>query len=679
MASSIEITFNSIPAADTVLSFTDSVRPSIPMILTFKAARTAIGECKIGSTNDGQAINYQNAFNSDYNNTALYTLTLAISPSVVLTIESNNVNSSFTLNSNTTSGALTTSIDNVTPPGVFAYDTVVISEAGSTPCTNVKFTVTTTEQADSIEFPISQAVATNPFVFETIRADAITLAMTKDSTQPIRKYRIPQLLSANIDVNVVNTPTGGTVTIVRNYPLSDGGDTRIFPLTFTYSLDGVNYQTSNSWSGIAAGSHTAYIKDNIGCEITIPFTVDAFTTNYVDYDDVFEVSNLNAIRYKKVETWANCGIKKTVENTLSHEENSNINLRNFVQWWQTCDTNVVTQVRTNYDTVTAKLIDVDGAETSLTVTQVTANMNITDVRDGTITVNSGNQIGVYFGSGNTYDSDTLAVNGSYSIGQSLMDWVNEGDYINIEGVGWALVTSIATPTTDIPFYVAYTANTNDGFFTEPYPTVKITTVYNKADFERYEFAMDCTSLDGFYQIQIDGTKTGKPDIQYLSEWQHIKTEHPKHFVIEYYNTKNNEINFGTGITFKLRIPYIVALKWKPNEEQEIYITDTRTIALENRVRKLYEMQLKPLPTAMAQKVILAISQNRVFIDGVNYVKEGESDVKQIGVTNTYLIIATLSEGNNVFDSNTAVSDGEVIVSGSPLSINSSGSGLLLVD
>lgn len=677
MASSIEITFNSIPAADTVLSFTDSVRPSVPMILTFKTNRTAIGECKIGTTNDGQAINYKNAFNSDYNNTALYALTLAISPSVVLTIESNNVNSSFTLNSNTTSGALTTSIDNVTPPGVFAYDTVAISEAGSTPCTNVKFTVTTTEQADSIEFPISQSVGTNPFVFETTREEAISLSMIKDSEGILRKYRIPQLLNTNIDVNVVNTPTGGTVTIVRNYPLSDGGDTRIFPLTFEYSLDGVNYQTSNSWSGIAVGNHTAYIKDNLGCETTVDFTVDEFTANLVDYEDVFEVSNINPIRYKKVETWANCGTQKTVENTLSHEENTPINNRNFVQWWQTCDTDVVTQVKTNYDTVTAKLIDCDGAETSLTVTKKTNNMDITDVRDGTITVNNSNQIGVYFGSGTTYDSTTLASNGTYNIGQSLMDWVNEGDYINIVGIGWVQVTSIATPTTDIPFYVAYTSATNDGFFTEPYPTLKITTVYNIANFERYEFSMDCTLLDGFYQIQIDGTDATATAVQFLSEWQHIKTAHNQHYVLEYYNTENNEINFATGVSFKLRLPYHVALKWKPNEEQDIYITDTQTIPLNNRVRKLYEMTLKPLPTAMAQKVVLALSQDRVFINGVNYVKEGETDITPIGATNTYLVKATLVQGNYVFDSTTAAS--ETLVTGTALAIDSNTPGLLFVD
>lgn len=677
MASTVTLTFNNQPSVDEVISFTDSLTGTA-ISFTFKTARTATGEVKIGTNVYGTAQNLYNAFQIDYNNTSLYSTLMEILPNLVLTITANNAASQFTLNSNTADPDIEDDINNVSDPGTFTIDTVVVSEAGTDPCDNVKFTVTTSEQSDSISSPIEQSVGSNPFVFEVARSENIKLIFNKGSDSASVKYRVPLLLSANIEVDVVNSPSGAAVTIIRSYPLSNIGDVNlVFPMTFTYSLDGTNYQSSNSWSGIEAGDYTAYIKDNLGCETTVDFTVDEFTANLVDYEDVFEVSNINPIRYKKVETWANCGTQKTVENTLSHEENTPINNRNFVQWWQTCDTDIVTQVKTNYDTVTAKLIDCDGAETSLTVTKKTNNMDITDVRDGTITVNNSNQIGVYFGSGTTYDSTTLASNGTYNIGQSLMDWINEGDYINIVGIGWVQVTSIASPTTDIPFYVAYTSATNDGFFTEPYPTLKITTVYNVANFERYEFSMDCTLLDGFYQIQIDGTDATATAVQFLSEWQHIKTAHNQHYVLEYYNTENNEINYATGVTFKLRLPYHVALKWKPNEEQDIYITDTQTIPLNNRVRKLYEMTLKPLPTAMAQKVVLALSQDRVFINGVNYVKEGETDITPIGATNTYLVKATLVQGNYVFDSTTATV--ETLNSGTALAIDANTPGLLFVD
>lgn len=42
-----------------------------------------------------------------------------------------------------------------------------------------------------------------------------------------------------------------------------------------YSLDGVTYQVSNFFTGLAAGNYTVYVKDNNGCVISKPATVSA--------------------------------------------------------------------------------------------------------------------------------------------------------------------------------------------------------------------------------------------------------------------------------------------------------------------------------------------------------------------------------------------------------------------
>lgn len=41
-----------------------------------------------------------------------------------------------------------------------------------------------------------------------------------------------------------------------------------------YSLDGINYQTSNQFTELYGGSYTIYIKDQNGCVVTIPATID---------------------------------------------------------------------------------------------------------------------------------------------------------------------------------------------------------------------------------------------------------------------------------------------------------------------------------------------------------------------------------------------------------------------
>jgi len=104
MATNIEITFNSLPAVDTVLSITDSYT-GLTYIETFKASRTAIGECAIGSFVSETAQNYQNAFNNDYNASLLYTTQLVVFPIAKLTITAVNPNTQFSIASNTTSGS----------------------------------------------------------------------------------------------------------------------------------------------------------------------------------------------------------------------------------------------------------------------------------------------------------------------------------------------------------------------------------------------------------------------------------------------------------------------------------------------------------------------------------------------------------------------------------------------
>jgi gliding motility-associated-like protein len=43
--------------------------------------------------------------------------------------------------------------------------------------------------------------------------------------------------------------------------------------TLTYSIDGVNYVATSSFTGLSAGSYTAYVKSPQGCIVTQPFTV----------------------------------------------------------------------------------------------------------------------------------------------------------------------------------------------------------------------------------------------------------------------------------------------------------------------------------------------------------------------------------------------------------------------
>lgn len=93
---------------------------------------------------------------------------------------------------------------------------------------------------------------------------------------------------ASVLVTVNQAPS---VTASAHYSNSsscdDDGTIQGVPLTgtqpYTYSLDGVSYQGSKIFTGLAAGSYTLYVKDATGCTTTVPVTISttSFTaTNY---------------------------------------------------------------------------------------------------------------------------------------------------------------------------------------------------------------------------------------------------------------------------------------------------------------------------------------------------------------------------------------------------------------
>ena len=96
-----------------------------------------------------------------------------------------------------------------------------------------------------------------------------------------------------------------------------------------------------------------------------------------------------------------------------------------------------------------------------------------------------------------------------------------------------------------------------------------------------------TLTPGFYQLQIAATDPEFDDKLFISEWLNVKEQHHiRHHVIDYYNSTNNDINYATGIGFRLRIPYLLDLKWRPATEQETTVTDTRTVTIENKSARL---------------------------------------------------------------------------------------------
>ena len=207
---------------------------------------------------------------------------------------------------------------------------------------------------------------------------------------------------------------------------------------------------------------------------------------------------------------------------------------------------------------------------------------------------------------------------------------------------------------------------------------RVTSVYNQLNYEVYEFDVDLSILNGDYQIRIDLTDSEFEAITYLSEWINVSEKQPKTHLFQWYNTINNEINYSTGIVNKARFKYIYNMQWLPNSEQETFVANTNTIQIDSTVRNFYIIKLFPIPTAMNQKVNLLLANDRIFIDGVNFIRETEPEVIYYNSTNLYQITQQLTQADYKFTS--TLSDGSLDINeGTPLAIDGLGNALLYID
>jgi len=665
MNSQVIITYNSNIVLGDQYSIQDSLTPSQLIDLDSNVSVALAGT----TITDSLTVAYQFIQNK-YNNTNIYTVSVDYLLNTI-TIDANNADSVFTEVLNNTSGAVTITISNVIAPTVFEITNITTSEVVSLPCNNVELTITSNVQATNITSPLVDVVNSNPFLVEVQRTGVVDVTMKDLNNADTITVFIPSLIAADFTADVVNAPNGGTVTVSSNYTQE--------PLfTLEYSLDDVLYYPTNSFSGLSEGTYNIYVRDGLGCSFSLPFVIDAFTPPINERVAFAFVSNLNSFRFKVCEDLTTN--IPTVENTLSYEENVDTPEINYKQPFQKDDGIITTQIKSSYELNEAKITDSLSVETDLVVTKKTNNLNIEDVRDGTVVsilyLNQG-YVGVRFGSGNTYDPITLDIDGTYSLGNNLPDWIDIGEYLNIQNAGWIKVIDI------VSFNGVSTAVMN--ILTSSYPEVinlqglnrRITSLYDLLPYEVYEFDVDLTNLEGCYQVSIDLTDDNFNDVSFLSERIDVQETHLKTYLMQWYNTINNEINYSTGIKGKARFNYIYNFEWLPNSTNDVFVTDTNTTQIDSRVRDFYRLSVSPIPTAMSQKFTLLTSNDRVFGNDVNFIKESESEVIHPSSTNLYQINQILTKGDYVFDS--ISSDGSIsIESGTPLAIEGLGSGLLYI-
>jgi hypothetical protein len=580
---------------------------------------------------------YKSAFNLDYNASNLFTVTTVNGPTNSgtgsVTITANYSGAVFSVLQNT-AGFTVTIVNEVSAPS-FNITELHFSQA-SDACGYARLNVTTNHLATKIISPISLTGNTNnPIFFDYLRGQTFDLILEDaNGTRITQSVTTPSLLNAsNFTLQISNSPNGATVTAIGVN--TDG-------LVLQYSLDNYTWQTSNVFNGLAVGDFSLYVKDQLGCSFNKPFSVDEFgiQTPY------FYISKANSFRFANRITFGDSENYKNDENTLSCEVDVELAYRE-IQQFQSADI-ITTQFKSNYGTNIATIIKEDLSEVNVPVVKMTNNIGVKDKRDARKYNLGSGKTGVYFLSGNMYNYDTNAINGTYSLNGLLPEWAQIGNYIIIANA-WFLIEEIIYDETKNAEVAVFTNN-----YTGTEVNVVVGSIYNRFNYEVYEFSIDMVDyIDEKFRVKLVNSNSNFTTITHLSELIWCKVKHENVLEIRYRNTTNTDIFYSTGIEHKIRVPYLF-VKGKLDENSEVHKTDTDAILLSADMYEVDDFQFEPVTKEIWRKIMIALSHEKVAINGVGYVKNGSFNTEgPLERSNLYVLTATMIKTGSVYNSQTS--------------------------
>ena len=139
---------------------------------------------------------------------------------------------------------------------------------------------------------------------------SVTVTNT-NGCQALKKFTVTSSEVATITEAIVNDFSGNTNSVELKF-FGNGN--------YEFSLEGVNFQDSHIFKGIAAGKYLAYANDKNGCGLSVPFELYVldyprfFTPNGDGYNDNWNIKNLDLLpksiliiynRYGKIVTEIN--------------------------------------------------------------------------------------------------------------------------------------------------------------------------------------------------------------------------------------------------------------------------------------------------------------------------------------------------------------------------------------
>ena len=159
----------------------------------------------------------------------------------------------------------------VTQEVITGFEVINVTISAGASCDLARFALTLSGGTPPYVVTRSGQVIANGLTFDFSRSDAardIVITdpddLTAEYTLPfVREYffgsidQIPKLAGTDITIGTTNSGLGS-------------------PLTLEYSVDGINWQSSNFFPLVEPGPRTIYLRDGLGCEKQLDIVVEAF-------------------------------------------------------------------------------------------------------------------------------------------------------------------------------------------------------------------------------------------------------------------------------------------------------------------------------------------------------------------------------------------------------------------
>ena len=466
--------------------------------------------------------------------------------------------------------------------------------------------------------------------------DTLTNTITK-------QIFVPNIIPSNFSVNVSQTPSNNTITVVSNF-----NNTPYF--TLSYSLDDVNYYSSSSFSGLVKGDYTIYIKDSLGVKTSLPFTINDFTPNVYKRVPLIDFSKNSSLIHV-----ARDGKRNTYKNTLSVEESNSMGYCYF-QPFQIGDGFITNQFKTSYRNIKVELFkSVFGKMTQqqeLPITKVTDLVDKVDNRDAlALSVDYANNkyLGIQYRGGNIYDKNGN-VEGNYYDDGTIPDFMSKDDVILLNSVYFTVIDVVFLDNRQT--LILNTLYNNAGIGAGTYI---VQSVYNVQDFDFYENYINVDSLKGDYCLKYEFTDDDNsfPNQTYVTEVFNVNDYQRNTYLLEYYNTFSDTNTYYKDDTrFKIRLPYESPLYHTPVDEVNNFDTDTNTVSIKSTTRSQWTLDVLNIPTNLSIKLDAITTNDMLFINEISYVKTEANEKTRVGQSNRYRTKVLLQESNYVY-SNTS--------------------------